>query len=58
MAIAASSTRLIVCNADWDFISICVVVWVLGFIMDASSVELPVTRDRSVYRKSIGFHAE
>jgi len=48
MMIAASSTRLIVCLSVWDFISICVVVWVLGSTMDAPNAELPVTRDPSV----------
>ena len=47
MAIAASSARLIVCHSGWDFISICVVVWVFGFVMDAPSVGLHVTRDPS-----------
>ena len=48
ISIAASSTQLNVCLSDWYYISICVVVWVLGFIMDAPSVGLPVTRDPSV----------
>ena len=48
MVIAASSARLIVCLSGWDIISICVVVWVLGLTMDASSVGLPVTRESSV----------
>ena len=57
MAMAASSARLIVCLSGWDLISICVVVCVLGFTMDAPSVGLPVTRDPFVYMKSVGFHA-
>ena len=48
MVIATSSARLIVCCSGCDFISIHVVVWVFGFIMDAPSVGLPVTRDPSV----------
>ena len=31
---AASSARFIVCLSGCDFISICVVLWVFGFIMD------------------------
>ena len=57
MEMAASSARLIICLSGWDFISICVVVCVLGFTMDAPSVGLPVTMDSSVYMKFIGFHA-
>ena len=56
-AIAACSARLIVCLSDWDFISICGVVCVLGLILDAASVGLPVTRDPSVWMRSFGFHA-
>ena len=48
MMISASSAPLIVCRSGWDFFSICVVVWVLGFIMDASSTGLPVNRDPSM----------
>ena len=48
MVIAASSARLIVHHSGWDFISICVVVWMFGFIMDAPNVGLPVNRDPSV----------
>ena len=46
--IAASSARFMVCLSGCDFISICVVVWVLGLTIDASRVGLPVTRDPSV----------
>ena len=45
---AASSARLIVCLSGCDFISICVVVRVLGLTMDAPKVGLPVTREPSV----------
>ncbi len=48
MVIATSSARLIVCLSGWDFISICMVVLVLGLIMDAPNVGLPVTKDPSV----------
>ena len=48
MVIAATSARLILCLSGWDFISICVVVSVIGFTMDAPNVGLPVTRDPSV----------
>jgi hypothetical protein len=48
MVMAASSARLIVCLSDYDFISICVVVCVFGFTMDAPSVGLPVNMDPSV----------
>ncbi len=47
-AIAANSARLIVCVSCCDLISMCVVVCVVGFTMDAPSVGLPVTRDPSV----------
>jgi hypothetical protein len=45
---AASSARFMVCLSSCDFISIFVVVWVLGFTMDAPRVGLPVTREPSV----------
>jgi hypothetical protein len=45
---AASSARFMVCLSGFDFISICVVVRVLGLTMDAPRVGLPVTRDPSV----------
>ena len=45
---AASSARLIVCLSGRDFISMCVVVCVVGFTMDVPSVGLPVTRDPSM----------
>ena len=54
---AASSARLIVCLSGCDFISICVVVCVFGFTMDAPKMGLPVTREPSVYMYSFGFHA-
>ena len=57
MVMSASCARLIVCLSGWDFISIYVVVCVLGFTMDAPSVGLPVTMDPSMYMKSVGFHA-
>ncbi len=45
---AASSARFIVCLSGCDFISICVVVCVFGFIIDAPRVGLPVTTEPSV----------
>ena len=42
---AASSARFMVCLSVCDFISICVVVWVLGLTMDAPRMGLPVTRE-------------
>jgi hypothetical protein len=45
---AASSARFMVCLSSCDFISICVVVWVLGLTMDAPRTELHVTREPSV----------
>ena len=54
---APSSARFMACLLGCDFISMCVVVRVLGLTMDAPSVGLPVTSDPSVYMKSIGFHA-
>ena len=46
--IAASSARFMVCLSGCDFISICVVVWVLGFTMDAPRMKFPATREPSV----------
>ena len=43
----ASSPRFMVCLSGCDFISICVVVWVLGLPMDAPKVGLHVTREPS-----------
>ena len=48
MVMAASSARFMVCLSGCDFISICVVVWVLGLTMDAPRMGLPVTREPSV----------
>ena len=45
---AASSARFMACLSDCDFMSICVVVWVLGLTIDAPRMELPVTRELSV----------
>ncbi len=45
---AASSARFMVCLFGCDFISLCVVVWVLGLTMDAPRVGLPVTKELSV----------
>ncbi len=42
---AASPTRFLMCLSGCDFISICVVVWVLGLTMDAPRVGLLVTRE-------------
>ena len=46
--IAASPARFIVCLSGCDFISICVVVLVLGLTMDAPRMGFPVTREPSV----------
>ena len=48
MVMAASSTMLMVCLSGCDFISMCVMVWVLGLTMDAPRIGLPVTREPSV----------
>ena len=53
----ASSARFMVCLSGCDFISICVVVCVLGLTMDAPRVGLPVTREPSVYMYSLGLQA-
>ena len=45
---AASFARFMVCLSGCDFISICVVVWVLGLTMDAPMMGLPLTWDPSV----------
>ncbi len=45
---AASSARFLVCLSGCDFLSICVVVCVLGLTMDAHRMGLPVTREPSV----------
>ena len=45
---AAISARFIVCRSDCDFVSICVVVWVLGLTMDAPRMGLHVMREPSV----------
>ena len=45
---ASSSARFMVCLSGCDFISLCVVVWVLGLTMDAFRVGLLVTREPSV----------
>ncbi len=45
---AASSAQFMVCLSGCYFISICVVVWVLGLTMDAPKMGLPVTREPSV----------
>ncbi len=45
---AASSARfMLVCLSGCDFISMCVVVWVLGLTMNAPKMGLPVTREPS-----------
>jgi len=48
MMIAASYARLIVCRSGCDLFSICLVVYKVGFIIDAPSVGLPVTWSPSV----------
>ena len=45
---AASSARFMVCLSGCDFTSICVVVCLFGFTMDAPRVGLPATREPSV----------
>ncbi len=45
---AASSAQFMVCLSGCDFTSICVVVFVFGFTIDAPRVGLPVTREPSV----------
>ena len=45
---AARSAMLMVCLSGCDFISKCVVVWVLGLTMDAPRIGLPVRREPSV----------
>ncbi len=54
---AASSDLFMVCLFGCGFISVCVVVWVLGLTMDAPRVGLPVTKDPSVQMYFVGFHA-
>ena len=54
---AASSARFIVCLSGCHIISICVVVWVFGLIMDAPMMGLHVSREPSGYTCSLGFHA-
>ena len=53
---AASSALLIMCRSDCDLMSMCVVVFVLGFTTPAPSVGLPLTCEPSVNMKSRGFH--
>ncbi len=48
MMMAASSARFIVCLSGCDFMSMCLVVSVLGLTMDALRIGLPVTKDPSV----------
>ena len=47
-SMAASSAQFMVCLSGGDFISICVLVWVLGLTMDAPRVGMPVTREPSM----------
>ncbi len=53
---AASSALLIVCRSGCDLMSMCVMVFVLGFTTPAPSVGLPLTCEPSVYMKYHGFH--
>ena len=53
---AASSALLIVCRSGCDLMSMCVMVFVLGFTTPAPSVGFPLTCEPSVYMKSRGFH--
>ena len=46
---AASSARFMVCLSGCDFISICVVVWVLGLTMDVPRVGLSICSYLSIY---------
>ena len=55
-AMAASSAMLIVCLSGCDLMSMCVMVFVLGFPTPAPSVGFPFTCEPSVYMKSRGFH--
>ena len=57
VVMAANSALLMVCLFGCDFISIWVMVWVLGLTMDAPRVGLPVTSEPSVYMYSLGFQA-
>ena len=50
------STLLIVCRSGCDLMSMCVMVFVLGFTTPAPSVGFPLTYEPSVYMKSRGFH--
>ena len=55
--IASSSALFVVCLSGCDFISILVVILVVGSTMEAPRVGLPVICEPSVYMKSDGCHA-
>ena len=47
---------LIVCRSGYDLMSMCVMVFVIGFTTPAPNVGLPLTCEPSVYMKSRGFY--
>ncbi len=53
---AAIFALLIACRSGCDLMSMCVMVFVLGFTTPAPSVGFPLTWELSVYMKSRGFH--
>ena len=55
-AMVANSALLIVCLSGCDLMSMCVMVFVLGFTTPAPSVGFPFTCEPFVYMKSSGFH--
>ncbi len=55
-AMAASFALLIVCRSGCDLMSMCVMVFVLGFTTPVPSVGFPLTCEPSVYMKSRGYH--
>jgi hypothetical protein len=55
-AMAASSVMLIVCRSSCDLMSMCVMVFVLGFTTPAPNVGFSLTYGPSVYIKSRGSH--
>ena len=55
-AMAASSALLIMCRSGCDLMSICVMVFVLGFTTPAPSVKFPLTCEPPVHMKSSRFH--
>ena len=53
---AARSALMIVCRSGCDLMSMCVMMFVLGFTTPAPIVGFPLTCEPSVYTKSLGFH--